>query len=509
MTDTSRRRFLAGAGAAGAGALILPQITAADPTPAPTVPTGNPKGLSDFTFMFPKLEPFQPDPDPGVTSAHLSTLAASLLDPNVTQPAPGNRDNVGALGSGLTYFGQFLDHDLTRDLRVQPTAFFTKDNQGRLVAPGETDPVQNFEAFIFDLSSLYAGGPSVSPQLYEADGVHLRIQEPNANGVRDLPRAADGSALIGDPRNDENEIIAQVHVMLLRFHNAVADAMSTGFEDTRAIVLQYYQWIVLHEFLPEVVGQDVTDGFVGGSLPSFYKPRNPNRPDTPVEWATAAYRFGHSMVRKAYEVNNTTGKLQVFNGTDADLHGGRPIPAGRQIDWGNFIAGLKRPENVAHFNFPRFVDTLISSGLFTIPIGGLAGAEPEGSNVLPFRNMIRGFFYLLPSGQDVATAMGVDVISPADALPDDVDSAAVTFFGTGTPLWFYILRESELAGGLKLGPTGGRIVADVFTGIMKTDKNGLLHGNGKKFQPVPPIAPAAGQFGLADLAVFAGVAVRP
>jgi hypothetical protein len=461
--------------------------------------------------MFPGLDPLRPDPDPGVVQANLASLAGSLLDPNVTA-GPGNRDNLGSLGSALTYWGQFIDHDLTLDNEPQPIKFFTQDNQGLLIDDDTQTPVLNFETFRFDLSSVYGGGPSVSPQLYDNDGVHFLIQEPSANGVRDLPRNPDGSAILVEHRNDENEIIAQVHIMFLKFHNAIADQFNTGFEDTRKMVLQHYQWAVIHEFLPEVAGQDVVDGFMNGSIQSFYKPGNPNRPLTPVEWAVATYRFGHSIVRKAYEVNNNTGKLQVFNGTAADLHGGRPLPAGRQIDWGNFIKDLKRPENAAHFNFPRFVDTLVSSGLFNLPIGGLAGAENAGSNVLAFRNLVRSFFYGLPSGQDVAQAMGVDVISPTDILPNPLNSQSITSFSNGSPLWYYVLRESEIQGGLKLGTVGGRIVTDVFLGLLAADPNGLLHDNSPDhggFTPQPPIAPTAGQFGIGDMAVFAGVAVRP
>jgi hypothetical protein len=461
--------------------------------------------------MFPGLDPLKPDPDPGVVLSDLGGLAASLLDPNVTA-GPGNRDNLGALGSALTYWGQFIDHDLTLDLEPQPTKFFTQDSNGTLLDDDTQSPVLNNESFRFDLSSMYGGGPSVSPQLYEADGVHFAIQEDNGNGVRDLQRNADGSAVLVEHRNDENQIILQVHILFEKFHNAVADTMNTGFEDTRAIVIKYYQWAVLHEFLPEIVGQDVIDGFMDGSIQSFYKPGNPHHPMTPVEWAVAAYRFGHSIVRKAYEVTNNTGKLQVFNGTAADLHGGRPLGAGRQIDWGNFIKDLKRPENVAHFNFPRFVDTLVSSGLFTLPIGGLAGAEPQGSNILAFRNLVRGFFYGLPSGQDVAQAMGVDVISPTDILPNPLNSTPITFFANGSPLWYYILRESEIQGGLRLGTVGGRIVTDVFLGLLQADPDGLLHDNSAAnggFQPQPPIAPSVGQFGIGDMAVFAGVATRP
>ena len=520
MTDFTRRTFIR-AGVLGGTVALLPwggravagtaSAAAGAVQPGQPVPTGG-KMLAPMAFMFPDLPPFVPDPDPDTATTELMALANTLLDPNVTA-GPGNRDQVGSFGSSLTYLGQFIDHDNFLDGEPQPTAFFGRDNQGNLLDP-DGSIVFNLESFRFDLSSVYGGGPAVSPQLYASDGVRMLVQEDNGNGVRDLPRDSSGVAILVEHRNDENEIIAQVHVAFLKFHNAVADAMpGAGFDQVAATVRRHYQWIVIHQFLPHICGDGVVSGLLDGSIPSLYKAGNPNAPLVPVEMQVAAYRFGHSMVRKAYELTVSTGKLQVFNGTAADLHGGRPIPSGRQIDWGNFVLPLQRPENAAHFNNPRFIDTLVSSGLFTLPIGGPGGAEASGSTVLPFRNLLRGFRYGLPSGQDVAAAMGETVISPADALPDNVDSAAITAgFSGGTPLWFYVLREAELGGGLTLGRTGARLVADSFLGSMTADKDGLLHDNSptsRRWQPVPPIAPAPGQFGLEDLLVCAGVAARP
>jgi len=132
------------------------------------------------------------------------------------------------------------------------------------------------------------------------------------------------------------------------------------------------------------------------------------------------------MVRRAYELTTTSGKIQVFSFTQPDLRGGRNLPAGRQIDWGNFVDALERSDNVAHFNHSRDVDALISSSLFQLPI---PPAEATGSNVLAFRNMIRAKFYGLPSGQDVATAMGITPIPPSDL------GLASPAFDDGTPLF--------------------------------------------------------------------------
>jgi hypothetical protein len=508
--EISRRQLLQRFGiatAAGAAGVVLLDgggraLAAAAPAADVLPPaTGGPSGLARFGFMFPGL-PGLHDADPAITPADLNTLALSMLDPNVTAPAPGNRDNLDS-GSAFTYLGQFIDHDLTLDLEPQPTTFFGQDASGMLTDDEDGGAVFNNESFHFDLSSIYGGGPSRSPQLYEADRLHFRVQEPNENGVRDLPRNPDGTAILVEHRNDENQIITQVHLALLKLHNAVVDAGQPSFVLAQRTVRQLYQWVVLHEFLPHIVGQDVVDGLLNGSLARFYRPADFDRPYTPVEWSTAAYRFGHSMVRLAYQVTTTTGKLQVFNGTANDLHGGRPLGAGREIDWGQFAPALRRAANDdTKFNFPRQIDTLISRSLFNLPIGGPAGAEAAGSNTLAFRNFVRQFFYNTPTGQAVAEAMSLPVISPTDAI----DATVVPGFSQATPLWYYVLREAELAGAHRLGPVGGRIVADVFIGLIELDPFGILR---VPFTPAAPYTAAAGRFDLADLLVFAGVANRP
>jgi hypothetical protein len=407
------------------------------------------------------------------TAQQIADLAGTMLDPNDV-----SGDNVG-LTSGFTYFGQFVDHDLTKDPVPQGVA-------------ADPTTIENQRTFRFDLDSVYGGGPRVSPQLYAADRKHFLLQETNANGVRDLPRNPDGSAILVEGRNDENEIISQIHTAFLKFHNTLIDS-GASFDKARETTIQYYQWIVLHEFLPHIVGQDAVDRALRWG-PRLYKPGNPHSPMTPVEFSVAAYRFGHSQVRKAYELNATTGKIQVFSTTAPDLRGGRQLPAGRQIDWGTFLSALNRPG--LPLNVGRKIDTLISSGLFSLPI---PGAEATGSNVLAFRNMLRAELYDMPSGQDVARALHLPVITPAELNLGPG-------FETGTPLWYYILAESERAGGTKLGPVGATIVAEVMVRLLEIDKSSILND---RFVPRPPIAPARGQFSLADFLVFAGVATRP
>lgn len=447
--------------------LILAAVLVACLTLAP-VAAGK---ASRFGFMFPGLPAFT---DP--TSQQLADLAQTQLDPGT------DGENNPAMGSGFTYFGQFIDHDLTLDTLPQPSA------------PVDPRTLSNGRTFRFDLDSVYGNGPAGSPQLYEADGEHFRVQDPNPNGVRDLPRNPDGSAVLVEGRNDENELISQLHVAFLKAHNRLVDE-GMSFAQARRTLTLHYQWAVVHDYLPHIVGQATVDRFLHGrQVRGDFKPQNPNAPMTPVEFSVAAFRFGHSQVRPGYELNETSGIVPVFSFTDPDLRGGRELPAGNQINWGNFFPELAAAGDTDGGNISRKIDTLISQPLFRLPI---PGAEASGSNVLAFRNMLRAKLYGMPSGQTVAREIGIPVITPAS-----LNLGAG--FEHGTPLWYYILAESARNGGSTLGPVGGRIVADVMLHILAVDQNSFLNRE-RRFTPDPEIAGEDGAMTISDLLVFAGV----
>ena len=80
-------------------------------------------------------------------------------------------------------------------------------------------------------------------------------------------------------------------------------------------------------------------------------------------------------------------------------------------------------------------------------------------------------------------------------------------WGGEAPLWFYVLKEAELppSDGERLGPVGGRIVAEVLVGLLQRDPNSYLYLD-PAWKPTPPLAPSTGQFGFVDLLRFAGAA---
>jgi Animal haem peroxidase len=501
----SRRTFLAGAAALSAGALVgarLPLGARAGAAEAGTAMHGAElRGMfltskdrlaeGRFGTMFKSLPAYSP-PD-----ALLDDLASKMVEPDTSDVFLNTNPRLFA---GFTFIGQFLDHDITLD--TTPLDLQASD----------PDATVNFRTPRYDLDSVYGRGPALDPQLYEPDGVKLLLR-PNVNGVLDVPRDGTGRAIIGDPRNDENLIVLQFHKAMIQFHNRIVDqAKSQGvrqewlFETARRMTRWHWQWAVIHDFLPRFVGDDLVgpNGAVykevAGKPPvlnlNYYKPTNrTGRPFMPVEFAVAAYRFGHSLIRPFYVLNGS-GVVDVFGPAGGrNLNGGRPIPSDLVIDWKNIMpvdpSFPARP--------PRKIDTKLSIPLATLP--GSAVPPPDPTIHLAVRNNRRGKKVGLPSGQQVAKAMRLTPLTNATLGLTDPG------WGGQAPLWFYILKEAELPpyNGERLGPVGGRIMAEVLVGLLQRDPNSYLYLD-PAWKPAPPLAPTTGTFTFADLLRFAGAA---
>jgi Animal haem peroxidase len=488
QTPLTRRTVIAGAGAAiaavGTRGLFGPLSTAAAETiDKPWKHTMDPRGddialtagkqtEARFGFMF------KDPPSYGPPDELLQQLAAQM-----GEPIDAGLENPAIL-SGETFLGQFIDHDMTFDRTPMPDQ--------------ELDPkgLVNFDSPFFDLASVYGRGPDLDPQFYEADGKHMRIVR-TAEGVEDLPRLDDGTALIGDPRNDENLILSQLHLLFLKFHNRCLD---TGLAKTLAqaqrLTRWHFQWVIVNDFLKAVVGAELVSQVLQGSPPKpkidFYKPVDANRPMMPIEYAVAAFRFGHSMVRGRYTLN-AAGGVPLFDPSSPDLRGGRPLPAAFEIEWWRFFPMSGAPTSPR--NAARLIDTKLAIPLLNLP--PTVVKDPMVS--LAQRNLIRGKRLGLPAGQDVAKLMKMKPLSASElGLPDPGNPG----WAGKAPLWYYILREAEIRQeGRRLGPLGAKLVAEVIVGILSCDKSSYIYDK-TPFQPAPPIAPS-GQFTMGEFATFA------
>ena len=446
-----------------------------------------------FGVMFKKLPAFAPRDD------LLDGLARTMVE-DQTVADDTHLNTSPHLFAGFTFIGQFIDHDITFD------------NTPLSHEQADPDATINFRTPRYDLDSVYGRGPVNDPQFYDPADRDKLLLRANANGVLDMPRDSDGRAIIPEPRNDENLIIVQLHKAVAQFHNRIVDyARAQGirrewvFETARRLTRWHYQWAVTHDFLPRFVGGELVGSNgtvyreVAGKPPAitlnYYKPTNrTGRPFMPVEFAVAAYRFGHSIIRPFYIINGS-GIVDVFGPEGGrNLNGGRPIPADLVIEWKNILP--------VDPNFParkpRKLDTKLSLPLTKLP--GSVVPPPDPSVHLAVRNTLRGKHVGLPSGQQVARTMRVNVLSNA-VLGLNSDPG----WGGEAPLWFYILKEAELPpyNAERLGPVGGRIVAEVLVGLLQRDPNSYLYLD-PAWKPAPPLAPTTGQFTFVDLLRYAG-----
>ena len=435
----------------------------------------DPGQQSSFGRMFPTLDPFRP------SDQSLTKLVQTQRDKGLTQ-----LDNKG-VPAGFTYLGQFIDHDLTRNTQALPSA------------PFDPTTLKNFRTAAFDLDSVYGQGPDGDDQLYASDHKHFLVQEENANGVPDLARNANGGAILIEPRNDENLIIAQLHLAVQKFHNRLIDE-GANFNTARRLTQWHYQWVVVNDYLPHVVGQDRVNLFLGKPVTNgFYQPGNPDAPMTPTEFSTAVFRYGHSQVRDSYEVNDLSedAPIKVFDLTGApDLRGGQHLNPDTHIDWIEFFEIDGAPEFEG--NLSRKLDTKVSESLFNLPLGA-PGLPSAGTNILGQLNLVRSSRYGIPSGQDVAKAMGIPVLANNKL---GISQTAYPDFNGEAPLWFYMLAESELKeNGTRLGAVGGRIIAEVFIDQIAVDPASYLNAR----RPFTPSVEHEGAFTMGDFLTFAGV----
>lgn len=437
-----------------------------------------------FGRMLPALPGLYIDP------RHLSAIG----DKNGPLKSSGAAQKTTTVPIGHIFFGQFVDHDITLDL----TSSFARLDRA--------EDTTNFRTPTLDLDCIYGDGPDGSPFLYwngqtgagaPFNGVKLLTGAdlPGATSLnqQDLARSAHHRAIIGDPRNDENRIISQLQLGLIRFHNKVADAvLAKGvgadklFAETRRVVTWHYQWTVVNDFLRTIVGGVLVADILGCGRKIYrpeacqFGPAYGADPYIPVEFSVAAYRFGHSMIPQKIQIQSGKPALDVF---------------GPKLGFG--FVELSDPDAVVHW--PQVLDlsnptvdradkldAKLAKDLLDLPFVAVGGVKS-----LATRNLLRGQAFRLPSGEHVASACErpqaeIDkVTAKAKILAGSASPAADLL--AGTPLWLYLLIEAGEIGretapgnfdtGEGLGPVGGRIVAETLIGLLELDPASYLGSN--------------------------------
>jgi Animal haem peroxidase len=518
------------------------------------------EGTTRFDYVFSDLTEDDrydgshlPRQEPSDVVRALDKLGDAMVEQD--QPAQGLDSPIPAV---YTYWGQFIDHDLTANTdRDSALSDITRPKVKPLLPDRVRMNLRNLRQPALNLDSVYGDGPTFSGRHRTAaadfyigpkfvvgevattgsrpiDGVFI---PPEGDLLRDLPRMT-RKAQIGDGRNDENLIIAQFHTAFLRFHNAAVDWVrehergedtdARVFARARQLAEWHYQWLVVHDYLKTVTLRGVVDDVLAHPDPRF-APRD-GEVFMPLEFSVAAFRFGHSMVRQAYDYNRNFGRpglsllpfapfslLFAFTGNGTLPPDSRPtlgdsndrLPFNWIIEWERFV---DKGSTFAD-RFARRIDTLL--------VPPLTDLSNEGNTVdderirtllknLARRNLLRGYVLSIPTGQAVADAMGVAQLSRSElaARGSAVDAAldAGGFFEK-TPLWYYVLREAEVrAGGKTLGELGSRIVCQTIISQVRHDPTSYL----RQEQPWTPDKGVKLQDGstvtsISDFLRFAGV----
>lgn len=476
----------------------------------------------------------------------LGAVGAAMND---TGPFPGPANGLPAV---LTYFGQFVDHDITANTDRNPAALadFSIAKPGLVVNPRTTVMRQlgNLRRGTLRLDSVYGDGTDIDDKL--RDGAHMRVGQADGGQPNDLPRFGqmldegivaalppiDGMtsdfgpvdprklAFIADSRNDENLVVAQLHLSVLRFHNAAADTMAGSDDDrfarAKQLVQWHYQWLVVERYLtavcdPAVLAVVKTSGAARyAAFAAAHGGTTDGHAPLPIEFNVAAFRFGHSMIRGAYTFNQFFGpagtigpatlrELFEFTGKGG-LGGAEVLPSVWIIDWANFL-----PSDAAGL-IARRIDPELARGL-----DDLVNESKPHLRSLAQRNLRRSYVLNLPTAQTVGAQLdddGIDVqaLTTAEICAGPGGAAiGANGYETQTPLWFYILAEAHArGGGQRLGPIGSVIVAETLLGLIATDLDSYWNAAGSddgRWQPADAGLPGGPVDSFETFFKFAGV----
>ncbi|HEY3114143.1 MAG TPA: peroxidase family protein, partial [Gemmatimonadaceae bacterium] len=400
-----------------------------------------PIGPTGYGRMFPELPSFNADE----SFLHALGRAGGVCDCGDTADDASSLSSVPA---GWPFFGQYIAHDITAD-------------RSALTSHADPHSLRNARAPKLNLESLYGDGPVGSPFLFQRDDSAKLLL---GVGGEDVPRNSEGIAIIGDPRNDSHTLMAQMHLAMLKAHNEFVDSergrggSEPGvFERAARQLRWHYQRAILDEFLPSLVGRELVDEVVNDG-PRWFRPDG----DVfiPLEFADGAYRYGHCQIRQQYLLNHDTQPVPIF----PDLLGFRPVPKEKRVDWTLFFdAPGHEPAQRS-----KKIDGKLPRSLINLPVAITGECDVDEYHSLAVRDLQRGQGVGLPSGEAVARHIGVTPLTSEEV------GLRQTGWKGDTPLWYYILRESAVTtSGDRLGPVGGRIVAEVIVTLLDRDPDSV------------------------------------
>lgn len=453
-----------------------------------------------FDYLFPEAARSEPCllPDTPDTTEALKALGTAMASDDLPECSTDPDTALSRVPAIYTYFGQFIDHDLTA----------RTDRDGEITTIAGSEPIPTLDPDVvvaglrngrrpeFDLDAVFGESPGMagldgafparaqSQDLFESNFAMKVYAEGNR---RDVVRKGEGrEAIIPDERNDENLNLSQLQCAMVRFYNRVHAGQKKGsgaLDHIRARQLcrWAFQYVVLHDWLPTVCNPNVVaDTLANG--PRFFGPGSGRvSAFMPLEFSTAGFRFAHSMIRPSYQSNAgapVESIIDILGFARSDKFFA-PSATGQEqlseqyvIDWNYFVRGG------THTQFARRIDTRIARGLGSLPFAGRSGDPVLGH--LARSNLLRAKNLAIPTGQAIADAFGIIPLTP-DEIVTGEDPAIVAVLRKynlhhTSPLWYYVLREAMVQqDGQCLGEIGSRIVCETIVGMIRYDLNSYFY----------------------------------
>ena len=382
--------------------------------------------------------------------------------------------------SGMMYaWGQFVDHDLTLgagdrrvdrlpvriDIAVPPGDPVFPDGsvipltRVGIAATSGTDAehpaiAANIVTGWHDASMVYGSDAETAARLRLPDG---RLETSEGGN---LP-VVDGRFAAGDVRAGENPALTALQTLFVREHNFQVDRLQAAhpelsgdelYETARAIVGAEIAHITYAEFLPHLLGP---------GAPAAYAGHDPAvDPRLSVEFAGAAYRWGHSTVSAETERKDEAGEV---TGPELELRDAFFLPPAEFAEGGGADGFLRHlGSDLAQAMDARIVEDL-RNFLFDPPVGLDLAAI----------NIQRGRDLGLGTLNETRAALGLEPYAEFDQITGDAATvdALRAAFGTvdQVDLWTGGLSE-DLAPGAFVGTTFAPIIAGQFERLRDGDR---------------------------------------
>ncbi|MEM9236230.1 MAG: peroxidase family protein [Verrucomicrobiota bacterium] len=448
------------------------------------------------------------DPELGAAERPMSRMMEADYADGSGSPAGENRPSARAVSNALAageqnipntrgatdflwQWGQFLDHDIVETPIIDPAEpfnievpagdpWFDPTVTGTQVIPlnrsfyeihdGVREQVNAITSFI-DASNVYGSDSVRAYALRELDGSgrlkvtptdHGDLLPYNEGGEENAPDSSGIWFLAGDVRANEQVGLTAMHTLFVREHNHWAErfrdvnpaaADDDIYEFARMIVGAEMQQITYREFLPLLLGRD--------AIPPYRGYREEVDPTITNEFATAAYRLGHSLLpTEILRLDADGDPIEAGNLSLADAFFNPSLTEDHGID--SVLRGLagQRCQQLD----PVLVDD-VRNFLF--------GPPGSGGFDLAALNIQRGRDHGLPSYNDAREALGMPRARSFRDVNRDrrVQQKLASVYDSvdDIDLWAGGLCEAHVRGAM-VGPVLHRILTKQFTALRDGDR---------------------------------------